>query len=379
MLFSKNSRERLRAAVSTVAVVAALSLAACSSNGATAENSSSDEPSPDASAPAGGSTDDIQLVLAIRSLSNPYHASWVEGAEMFAESIGKDLTVLSDDGDSQKQLSQIRSIVAGGQQIVLNVDPNTSSDTQAIVRAVADADGYVVTQWNKPDDLMPTDIGDNWVAHISFDGTDSGYQIAKTLFDEMGGEGGIIALQGILDNVPAQQRFAGLQRALEEYPGIELLDEQTAQWDRNTGFEVTQTLLTKHGDAVQGVWAANDNMALGALEALKAAGRGGGDVPVVGVDAVPEALDEIKSGENGYLATVTTDAWWQGAAALSLAYDAATGDFDVANATPEQRAFYGTQFLVTQENVDEHMSAPDPADLIADIEDPFSRSTGAIQ
>ncbi|WP_157773481.1 sugar ABC transporter substrate-binding protein [Brachybacterium vulturis] len=349
------------------AAIAALSLAACSST-----SGGGDEP-------AAGSDGDVQLVLAIRSLSNPYHANWVEGAEIFAESIGQELTVLSDDGDSQKQLSQIRSLLASGQTIALNVDPNTSSDTQAIVRAVADAGGYVVTQWNKPDDLMPADIGENWVAHVSFDGIESGYQIATALFDEMGGEGGIIALQGILDNVPAQQRFEGLQKALEEYPGIELLDEQTAEWDRNTGFEVTQTLLTKHGEEVQGIWAANDNMALGALEAIKAAGRGGGEVPLVGVDAVPEALDEIESGENGYLATVTTDAWWQGAVPLVLAYRAAIGEFDVAAATPEQRAFYGTQFLVTQENVAEHMAAPTAEELQADIDDPFLRITAPIE
>lgn len=365
MLSPSNTPKYTRRTVS--AAIAALSLAACTST------------SDGGGAPAAGSDGDVQLVLAIRSLSNPYHANWVEGAEIFAESIGQELTVLSDDGDSQKQLSQIRSLLASGQTIALNVDPNTSSDTQAIVRAVTDAGGYVVTQWNKPDDLMPADIGDNWVAHISFDGIESGYQIATALFEEMGGEGGIIALQGILDNVPAQQRFAGLQKALEENPGITLLDEQTAEWDRNTGFEVTQTLLTKHGEEVQGIWAANDNMALGALEAVKAAGRGGGEIPLVGVDAVPEALDEIESGENGYLATVTTDAWWQGAVPLVLAYRAAIGEFDVAAATPEQRAFYGTQFLVTQENVADHMTAPTAEELQADIDDPFLRITAPIE
>ncbi|QFG69733.1 sugar ABC transporter substrate-binding protein [Ornithinimicrobium pratense] len=368
----RNSRKRTRTGVSAVAVFAALSLAACSSGDGGSDGAATGTPD-------GDSGDDVQLVLAIRSLSNPYHANWVEGAEIFAESVDKDLTVLSDDGDSQKQLSQIRSLIASGQTIALNVDPNTSSDTQAIVRAVTDAGGYVVTQWNKPDDLLPPDVGDNWVSHISFDGDESGYQIATALFEEMGGEGGIIALQGILDNVPAQQRFAGLQRALEEYPDIELLDDQTAQWDRNTGYSVTQTLLTKHGEDVQGIWAANDNMALGALEALKAAGRGGGEVPIVGVDAVPEALDEISSGENGYLATVTTDAWWQGGAPLALAYQAAIGEYDVADASDEQRAFYGTQFLVTQDNVDEHMSAPTAEELQPDLDDPFLRSVGPIE
>lgn len=358
----------------SVAVASALALALAACGGTTPELTNG---AADPNETTGGDSE-IRLVLAIRSLANPYHANWAEGAEMYAESIGQDITILSDDGDSQLQLAQIRTSLASGETIVLNVDPNTSSDTQAIVRAVADAGGYVVTQWNKPDDLMPWDVGDNWVAHISFDGTESGYQIAEALFDEMGGEGGIVALQGILDNVPAQQRYAGLQRALEDNPNIELLDSQTANWDRNEGFEVMQTLLTAHGDSIRGVWAANDNMALGALEALRAAGLAG-QVPIVGVDAVPEALDEIRDGENGYVATVTTDPWWQGAAALALGYSAATGEYDVAGASEDQRAFYGTQFLVTQDNVDEHSAAPTMAELQPDLDDPFARSTGGLE
>lgn len=375
------SARRIGAALAAASV--ALTMAACSSGAPTqgASVPASDKPAESGAAaepqePA--KDDDIQLVLAIRSLSNPYHANWAEGAEMYAKSIGKELTILSDEGDSQKQLAQIRSTLAAGKTIVLNVDPNTSSDTQAIVRAVSDAGGYVVTQWNAPDDLRPWDVGDNWVAHISFDGTESGYNIADKLFEAMGGEGGIVALQGILDNVPAQQRYKGLEKALSENPGIKLLDTQTANWDRNEGFQVMQTLLTAHGDDIKGVWAANDNMALGALEALRAAGKAG-KVPIVGVDAVPEALDEIKSGANGYLATVTTDPWWQGAAALSLGYQAATGEFKAGDADKAQRAFYGTQFLVTKDNVDEYSKAPTFDELKPDLDDPFKRSTGAIE
>lgn len=375
-LFRKSQMRRRGSIAAALGFSAALALGACSTT-TTPESPEPGEGAATAEEPA--ANEDLVLVQAVRSLSNPYHANWVAGGELFAESVGIEQVVLSDEGDSQKQLSQIKSLLAGGKTIILNVDPNTSSDAQAIVRAVSDAGGYVVTQWNKPDDLHPWDVSDNWVAHVSFDGTVGGYEIAKALFEEMGGEGGIIALQGILDNVPAKQRFAGLERALEEYPGIQLLDQQTAEWDRNTGYEVTQTLLSKHGDAVGGVWAANDNMALGALEAVKAAGLGG-QIPIVGVDAVPEALEAIQDFENtGYLATVSSDAFWQGGAPLSLAYQAAIGEFDVAAAPNEQREFYGTQYLVTQDNVADFLKTPTLADLQADFDDPFARSTGPIE
>lgn len=352
------------AGIATIMAVA-IGLSACSS--------AADDNKP----AAGGEKGDVLLVQGIRSLSNSYHANWAAGGDLFGESVDKKVIVLSDEADSQKQLSLVKGLAAKGQVYALNIDPNTSSDTEAIVRAVTEAGGYVVTQWNKPDDLNPWDIGDHWVAHIAFDGTGIGKDVSQTLFDSMGGEGGIIALQGILDNKPAKQRFAGLQEALKANPGITLLDDQTANWSRTEALSVTQTLLAKHGDKVKGVWAANDEMALGALEALKAAGMAG-KVPIIGFDAVPQALDEIKSGTNKYVATVSTDPWWQGGAALSLAYKAATGEIDVSKLSHDQRAFYAEQSIVTKDNVEKFTQAPTLEALKPDLDDPFKRFSAPI-
>jgi ribose transport system substrate-binding protein len=332
----------------------------------------------DDAATSAADPEDVTAVQSIRSMSNPYHANWADGGDLFGEWAGTDVVTIVDEGDSQTQLSKIRALGAEGKVFALNVDPNDSSTTEAIVKAVTDAGGYVVTQWNKPDDLWPWDVGDNWVAHISFNGETSGKEVSQTLFDEMGGSGNIIALQGILDNVPAKQRFAGLQQALEENPDITLLADQTANWDRAEAFSVTQTLLSQYQGKVNGIWAANDNMALGAYEALTAAGLDG-TIPIVGFDAVPEALEAIQDSENtGYLATVSTDPWWQGGAGLSLAYQAATGELDVSELSHEQRAFYGSQTVVTGENVGDFLQAPPLDRLTPDLEDPFLRSQGAI-
>jgi ribose transport system substrate-binding protein len=323
--------------------------------------------------------EDVTAVQSIRSMSNPYHANWADGGDLFGEWADVEVTTIVDEGDSQTQLSKIRALGAEGKVFALNVDPNDSSTTEAIVKAVSDAGGYVVTQWNKPDDLWPWDVGDNWVAHISFNGETSGKEVSQALFDEMGGSGNIIALQGILDNVPAKQRFAGLEQALEENPDITLLADQTANWDRAEAFSVTQTLLSQYQGEVDGIWAANDNMALGAFEALTAAGLDG-TIPIVGFDAVPEALEAIQDAENTrYVATVSTDPWWQGGAGLSLAYQAATGQIDVAGLSHEQRAFYGSQTVVTGENVADFLQAPPLERLQPDLEDPFLRSQGGIE
>ena len=318
--------------------------------------------------------EDVVLVGQVRNQTNPYEASWLEGGDAFAASVGLEQQTLTYDGDSQQQQEQIRQVLAGGDVscTVINALPNGDSDTTPIVAAADGAGAWLVTQWNKPAELDPTEY-DRWVAHLTYDGEESGYQIAKAVFDEMGGSGGVIALQGILDTAAAQDRFAGLQRALEEYPDVQLLDEQAADFDRATALEVTRTLLTQYGDQVGGIWAANDDMALGAVQAVEAAGVDG--VAVAGIDAVPEALEAIEAGT--MVATVSSDGPWQGAVGLAMGYCAATGELDVASVPAEDRAFYAEQFLITADNVAEFTEPElDLEELSCD--NLFSRATGPI-
>src|SRR5471032_3145050 len=93
------------------------------------------------------------VVNSIRSLSNPYHATWNQGGQAFAKSIGADYVTLVTEGDSEKGIADIRAILAKtGGNMVLNVDPNDSPDARPIVEACVKAGAYVTTQWNKPAD-----------------------------------------------------------------------------------------------------------------------------------------------------------------------------------------------------------------------------------
>ncbi len=318
---------------------------------------------------------DVKLVGQVRNESNPYEASWLDGGDAFAASVGLEQQRLTYDGESTKQQEQIRQLLASGQTecMVLNVLPNGDSDTVPIVRAADAADAYLVTQWNKPAELRPADY-DRWISHITYDGVESGRQIADSLFGAMGGSGGVIALQGVLDTAAAKDRFAGLEAALAANPGITLLDQQSANFSRAEALTVTETLLTKHGDAITGIWAANDDMALGALQALEQAGRAG-EVAVVGIDAVPDALTAI--GESKMTATVSSDGPWQGGIGLAIGYCVATGELAMADVAAEQRAFYAEQFLITEDNVAEFQ---DPRTDAADFEcaNVFNRMAGPL-
>jgi ribose transport system substrate-binding protein len=218
--------------------------------------------------------DKVTVVNSIRSLSNPYHATWNQGGQAFANAIGADYVTLVTEGDSEKGIADIRAVLAKtGGNMVLNVDPNDSPDARPIVEACVKAGAYVVTQWNKPADLHPWDFNPYYVSHISFDGVRYGEQTANALIKAIGGSGGIVALGGILSNTPAIERKTGLQKALDANPNVKLLDLQVANWKSSEAFNIVGSWLTRFGDQIKGIWAANDDMGTGALEALRARSR----------------------------------------------------------------------------------------------------------
>ena len=335
----------------------------------------SEEASGGGGSSAGGACDpsDVTLVGQVRNESNPYEAAWLDGGDAFAEQVGLTQDRLTYDGDSTRQQEQISQLLAGDTDcLVMNILPNGDSDTPPIVEGAQDAGAYLVTQWNKPADLDVTDY-DQWLSHITYNGVESGKQIGDALAEAIGGSGGIIALQGILDTGAAKDRFAGLEESLAANPDVELLDDQTANFSRAEALEVTKTLLTKHGKDLKGIWAANDDMALGALEALQQAGRT--DVAVVGIDAVPDALTAIADGT--MTATVSSDGPWQGGIGLAIGYCVATGELSVDDIADEDRAWYAEQFLITSDNVAD-FSAPEVDDSDFECDNVFSRSQGSI-
>ncbi|MCQ4080888.1 sugar ABC transporter substrate-binding protein [Streptomyces sp. RB6PN25] len=339
----------------SAAVVLTLTVAGCAGNGSGFT---------DAASGKGGTCDpkQVHLVQSGRGFENPYYVAVDAGARAFAKSVGlqNNYTWIASEGDSSKQLTQIQSLLAKyGRCTVLNVDPNDNSILPAIVTAVQRQNAWLVTQWNKPDGMTPATSSAHWVAHMSVDGVPQGYNTAKALFQAMGGKGNIVALEGILDNVPAQQRFAGLQKALKEFPQVHLLEAQTANWDQTQAQNVTQTFLTKYGDKINGVWSANDAMGLGAIEALKAAGKVG-VVKVSSVDGLQQTIDDVKANNVGYVATTRSTGSVQGGFGLAIGYAAAIGKIDPAKEPAEHRAFYLTyQGIVTSQNAG---SLPSPTD-----------------
>lgn len=165
----------------------------------------------------------------------------------------------------------------------------------------------------------------------------------EELVKVMGETGNVAILMGILGNEGAVKRTEGNIEVLGRYPGIEVLATETGNWQRDQGLTITENWLIAHGEELDAILANNDEMALGAIQALKAAGRD--DVIVMGVDATPDAIAAVVDGT--LAATIFQDLKGQGRTAMEMAHNVLLGE--------AQEQIVWIDFLpVTPENVSEY-------------------------
>ncbi|NBK20937.1 MAG: sugar ABC transporter substrate-binding protein [Spirochaetia bacterium] len=289
------------------------------------------------------------LGIGIRTLTNPYQANYKVGADMYGKIKGLPVVALTCEGSSEKQLNDVRALVARTNgNVVFMIDPNESPNVIPLARELDAAGVYWVSWWNKPEEVKAWDYK-TWVSHISFDGISAGEFTAEKLFESFGYKGKFIALQGLLSNSIAQDRFTGMMNTLKKYPNVQLVAYEAADWDRTIAYEKTRNMLVANPD-IKGIWAANDNMALGALEALRAVGRAG-KIMVTGTDGTLEIYEAIKNGEA--VATVYNDSTYQAGIGLAIALAAKNGEIDVAKLPKKNRQFFAEATNVDISNVDE--------------------------
>lgn len=291
----------------------------------------------------------ISVAWSYRDRNNPYWHAIVSGGETFIESVGMkkgDMTHLLNNGSNEKSLADIKAFLSKtGGKCAIACDANDSPNCRPVVESVQKAGGYISTIWNKEDKLHPWDYGDNWVSHMTWSDEGPAEQSARILFKAMGGKGGVVGLGGIAANSPAIERKNGFMKALKDFPGIEVLDYQPADWATQKANEVMQGFITRFGNKIGGVFCANDSMAYGAIEALKADGR---KLPMVAYDGNPEATDLVIKGD--LLATTFTNPHWGGGISMALAYHAAIGTFKPSKEPKSHREFYGPTITITQKD-----------------------------
>ena len=293
----------------------------------------------------------VFLGLAIQSTDNEYCKQQAAGARLFASSLpaGSIATqILASGGDDKKQLAGIRAFISEhGRNAILYVDPSSAANIPAIATLCEDRGAYWTSARHRAKRLLPWDFR-YYVMHQSVDGVKQGYDIAVRMFKEFKtpGQGRILALQGPRGSDPAMERFEGLQKALAEYD-VKLLDAAACDLKPELALKATEAWLDKFQD-IDGIWSANDDMALAVIKALKARGLNR-KIKVAGVDGTAAALEAIEAGD--LVCTAANNGYLQGGYGAAYAYKAWKGEIDLTHLLRRQRAFYTDSILVDRDNL----------------------------
>lgn len=224
------------------------------------------------------------IALAISTLDNPFFVTLKEGAEKKAQELGYNLIVLDSQNDPAKELANVEDVTVRGAKVLL-INP---TDSEAVGNAVAIAN-------KKHIPVITLDRGANKgdvVSHIASDNVSGGKMAGDFIAEKVGKQANVIQLEGIAGTSAARERGEGFKQAVTNHQ-FNVLASQPADFDRTKGLNVMENLLASH-NSVTAVFAQNDEMALGALRAIKATGK---DIVIVGFDGTDDAVKAVQKGK----------------------------------------------------------------------------------
>ncbi|KQQ08746.1 substrate-binding domain-containing protein [Rathayibacter sp. Leaf296] len=292
----KNTRRTTWAAAAAV-TAATLSLTGCGAG--------------DPSAAGGG--DSVTVGVSVYDMSS-FITQGQEGMEAYAEANDITLVWNSANLDISTQANQIQQYIDQAVDAIVvvpvqadSLGPQLSAAAAAGIPVVA-ANAALSDTTNVTSSVLPDDIA-------------AGEQEMTMMAEKLGGSGKIVVLQGPLGQSAEVDRSQGIQNVLDENPGIEILAKDTANWKRDEAVNKMKNWISAFGDEITGVVAENDDMGLGALQALKEAGL---DIPIVGIDGIEDGLDAVREGT--FIGTNLQHGRVELAAGLAVAARAAAGE-----------------------------------------------------
>lgn len=275
----------------------------------------------------------IKIGVVVKALNSDFWKTVEAGARAAGEELQVEVEVLGPSAETavSEQIDMIEDQITK-QVSALAVAPSQPASALAVFEQAKSAGIPVV--------LIDSDA--DWDDKVSFVGTgnyNGGKQAGEFIADALGEGGKVVILRGAMGDPTHDERTNGALEVLEER-GLEILDIQPANSERGLGMTVMENMLQAHPD-IQGVFATNDEMALGALRAIQAAGK---DIITVGFDGSPDALKSIEAGE--LTASVAQNSYNIGYQGVVAAVKAAKGE------AVEKRIDTGTN-IISKDNVEE--------------------------
>ncbi|MFT4012601.1 MAG: substrate-binding domain-containing protein [Paracoccus sp. (in: a-proteobacteria)] len=305
---------------------------------------------------AGGAMaqDKPKIGAAVYGLNAEFMQIWAQAAENHpAVKQGLvSLTVFDGRYDALVQQEQFETMITDGFKAIVFVPIDIEAGAAPVEAAVGAGIPVVGSNTRVNSDLLASYVGS--------DDVQAGYMEARTVLDRIGCKGNVVIIEGPIGQSAEIQRGEGNDKALAECPEVKVLERQTANWSRAEAQSLMENWLTSHPGEIAGVIGQNDEMALGAIEAIKAAGLKPTDFAIAGIDGVTDALNAVKAGD---MASILQDGAAQAQGALDLAIAQVLPDYkpmsDVWTKYPEMewqdgkaREYNVPWTPVTAQNVD---------------------------
>jgi simple sugar transport system substrate-binding protein len=209
-----------------------------------------------------------------------------------AERLNVELKFSDAQQKQENQIKAIRSFIA--QQVdVIGVSPVVETGWETVFQEAKDAGIPLILVDRRaavPEDLYATYLGSDFV--------EEGRRAGVAMAELIDGKGKIVELVGTVGSAPANDRYTGFREAIEEYPEMEIIASQSGDFTRAKGKEVMEAFLKTHGEEIDALYAHNDDMAIGAIQAIEEYGlKPGEDITIVSIDAVRGAFEAMIEGK----------------------------------------------------------------------------------
>jgi ABC-type sugar transport system substrate-binding protein/tRNA A-37 threonylcarbamoyl transferase component Bud32 len=247
--------------------------------------------------PTAGSTSvktysDLVVGFAQVGAESEWRVAMSDSIKETAYELGVELKFSDGQQKQENQIKALRTFIAEGVDVI-GIVPVVETGWGTVFQEAKDAGIPIILVDRHPDvpeELYVTYLGPDFVE----EGRKAGREMAKLLPEG----GNVVELAGTVGSAPANDRAKGFREAIEEYPDIVILDSQSGDFTRALGKEVMETFLQQYGGEIDGVYAHNDDMAIGAIQAIKEYGlRPGVDIKTVSIDGIRSAFDAMARGE----------------------------------------------------------------------------------
>jgi ABC-type sugar transport system substrate-binding protein len=209
-----------------------------------------------------------------------------------ALNLGVELRFSDAQQNQQKQIEAVRKLIIEKVDVI-GISPIVETGWDQVFREAKAAGIPIILS-----DRRAAVSEDLYIAYLGSDFLEEGRNAARVLAKIVNGEARIVELTGTVDSAPANDRFTGFREILKSYPGMRIIDSKTGDFTRARGKEVMDTFMKMYGNTITAVYAHNDDMALGAIQAIKEYGlKPGIDIKIVSVDASHGAFEAMIAGE----------------------------------------------------------------------------------